>query len=50
MEDQNQASEAAPEQDADRARREALRRLTKAAYIAPAVIATLVATKARAAS
>jgi hypothetical protein len=50
MEDQDQAAEAAPEQNAVRARREALRTLTKAAYVAPAVIATLAATKARAAS
>ncbi len=50
MDDQDQASEAEPEQGADRARREALRRLGKAAYGAPAVIATLAATKAMAAS
>jgi hypothetical protein len=50
MEDQNQASESEPEHDTDRARRAALRRLSKAAYVAPAVIATLAASTARAAS
>jgi hypothetical protein len=50
MDDRDQASETVPEQDAVRARRAALRTLSKAAYVAPAVIATLAATKARAAS
>jgi hypothetical protein len=49
MEDQNQAPESEPEQDADRDRRAALRKLAKAAvYVAPAVIAMLSSTKAMA--
>jgi hypothetical protein len=44
------AAAAAPDDGADTARRQALRTLGKAAYIAPAVIATLAATKALAAS
>jgi hypothetical protein len=50
MDDRDQVSEAEPEQGADRARRAALRTLGKAAYVAPAVIATLATTKAMAAS
>ena len=44
------AAAAAPDDGADTARRQALRTLGKAAYIAPAVIATLAAAKALAAS
>ncbi len=49
MEEQNRSPEAAPEQDADRDRREALRKVAKAVvYVAPAVIAMLSSTKAMA--
>ncbi len=45
-----QVATATPRDDADTGRRQALRTLSKAAYVAPAVIATLAATKAMAAS
>jgi hypothetical protein len=50
MDDEQTDSKTESEQDTDRARRAALRTLGKAAYVAPAVIATLAATKAMAAS